>query len=936
MVFADSRRIQLSGQMVLIAFGLAAIYWLIRTLLFLMVSTNISFLQSLSGSEIGEISGRLLTLCFFMIFASHANYMIKQRKLADEARVQSESKYRTIIESIEDGYFEIGLEGKFLFFNESMCRLLGYHPREMARMAIDAPMHPEEAEIFHQSLDQVRETGHPVKSLDCVFNTPDGQRRYAEASIAPIFDAKGMMNGFRGLVRDLTERKKSEALQQEKLAAEAANRSKSEFLANMSHEIRTPLNSIIGMVELLQQSELDDEQQEDLGVVHSASFALLSVINDILDFSKIEAGKLELEETAFDISAVIEESMKIMAPKAHQKNLDLVYRIAPDIPPLLLGDPARLRQVILNLVGNAVKFTDQGEIILDLVASEATADAVVTHLTIKDTGIGIPPEKQETIFQAFSQADNSTSRRFGGTGLGLAVSAQLVSLMGGKIWVESRPGQGSRFHFTTRFVRGAEAAAADMPDPSAPELAGVRVLVVDDHAATRDIICGMLKQLNIFSAATHDVHQARGLLQERARLGIPFEAVFIDAELPGAGSQELVRWLQNEASHKTRSVLMTTHASILERPVIPESGATVRIIKPLGPGDLRKALIKSLGQRVKHAATVETGKIADFTVPLHILVAEDLPFNQKFIMRLLRKWGHEVNLVSTGRQAVDAIDATAFDLILMDVQMPEMDGLEATRRIRSKERAAGCRQTPIIALTAHAIKGDRERCLEAGMDDYLSKPIVTDHLAQAIRRLVPTAGRPEMGTHGGRRAMGKGRKTQDGGPRAEDGPDPEATPMPAEPASTPIEPENDQPARPSGPDPKGALSGGARVAARIDLKGLLEMADGDLTFLKDLLETFLADYPKRLETIRDALKSADTEVLGRAAHDLKGMLRSFDVQTAATRAERLEHLAFKGPWDDNLGRKLFLALRADLTGIAAAVREDFRKVAKEMRTSETK
>ncbi len=884
---------RLADQMAVIGFGLAVTYWLIRTLLFVMTEDNTGLLTGVMPSGIGELSGRLLTLCFFMIFASHANYTIKQRKLADEARVASESKYRTIIESIEDGYFEIDLDGGFTFCNDSMARMLSFSPEEGVKMRIDQSMPGQRAEAFRRSLAKVKETGQPVKSLGCVFDVRGTGRLHAEASIAPIYDARGEMIGFRGLVRDLTERIKSEALEREKQSAEAASRSKSEFLANMSHEIRTPLNSIIGMVELLRQGDLSEEQQEDLEVVHSASYALLSVINDILDFSKIEAGKLELEATVFNIRAVVEESMKIMAPKAHQKGLDLACRIAPDIPASLVGDPSRLRQVILNLLGNAVKFTDHGEIVLELSASPAGKDRIEVHLSLRDTGIGIDVEKQATIFQAFSQADSSTSRRFGGTGLGLAVSAQLVALMEGRIWVESQPQQGSTFHFTARFG-GVPETQVVAETHAAKEFAGVRALVVDDHPATREFLCDLLKQMDIFPAATADADQARDLLQERAKRGIAYEVVFVDTDLADDAGLNLVRWLRAESDLPTRPVLLTTHSGLGYRSLLAETGAVARIVKPAGIVELRRALAKALGQRGKPQISGEEEAASAFAAALHVLVAEDLPFNQRFILRLLEKWGHRVEMVVNGRQAVAAAAATAYDLILMDVQMPELDGIEATRQIREMEISAHRRRTPIIAMTAHAMKGDRERCLEAGMDDYVSKPIMADQLRQAIQKAVP----------------GEGVRNPSGEIRSKKN---QADGVATEPAAE------------TSPAQSTRRADGAR--SRLDFKALLEMVGGDIAFLKELIETFLTDAPERLRRIDEALGNAQTKDLGRAAHDLKGMLRNFDLKKTAAIAERLERLALKGPWNQEMAEKLADALKKHLPVITRAVRDDFRKLA---------
>jgi len=756
---------------------------------------------------------------------------ITERRQAEKALQESEERYRMLFERNLAGVYRASLSGRILDCNEACARIFGYSaPGELVgRDASDLYTSPAAREGFTSSLQErgsladfehclVRKDGTPVWVLETATLIKDGDQL------------------IEGTMIDITARKQGEAeLQKAKEAAEAASRAKSEFLANMSHEIRTPMNGILGMTELALSTDLSAEQREFLSMVKSSADSLLTVINEVLDFSKIEAGKLDFDLIEFNLRDSLEENVRMFAFPADRKGIELICDVASEVPDVVVGDPTRLRQVIVNLLSNALKFTEHGEILLRVEGQAMTQDDAVLHFSVRDTGIGIPWDKQQYIFEAFAQVDSSTTRRFGGTGLGLTISARLVSMMQGRIWVESEYGKGSTFHFTARFGRAKPGAHPAKTSPVT--LHGVSVLIVDDNATNRRVMDETLSFWGMKTCLAADGFQALMALKHALESGNPMALVLTDAHMPLMDGFRLAEEIHREPKLAgTPITMVTSGGQVGDAARCRELGISAYLTKPVRQADLLEAIVRVLGSKARTelaAPLVTRHYLRENRRGLEILVVEDNVINQRLAEHLLRGKGHVVTIANNGREALGILARQPFDLALVDVQMPEMDGLQLTVTIREKEQSTGA-HLPIIAMTAYAMKGDRERCLEAGMDDYIPKPINSRQLFDMI----------------------------DGMRSAE---------------------------------LKAPPDGGVEVNPEIlDESTLRARFEGETELLRDVVKLFLDDYPKLMEGIRGAVERGDAQGLERAAHKLKGTVANFSARASYDAALRLEVMGREG------------------------------------------
>lgn len=760
---------------------------------------------------------------------------ISKRVEAELAIRESEEWFRTLSLAVPIGILRADCQGCCVYLNQRLCEICGMTAERALGFGWFASIHPEDREQAEKLWKAGVELGMELDDETRV-QLPDGNINWIHWRSRPLHGPDGHLIGFVGVVEDITKRRAAEQrLLEAKRAAELANEAKSQFLANMSHEIRTPMNGILGMTELALGTALDGEQKEYLGLVKSCAESLLEIIDDLLDFSKIEAGKVELEAIPFSLLDCAEHALQPVTMRAQQKGLALQWWIRGNLPEWVEGDPTRLRQVLINLLGNAVKFTDEGDVTLGLNCLSSCESEARVQFVVTDTGIGVPREKQQKIFEAFQQSDTSVTREFGGTGLGLSISAQLVTSMGGQISVESEVGKGSCFHFTLTLKRAAMAGQEATRDAEPGNWGHGRVLVVEDREANRELACWFLQRWGLQADTAMNAEEAMQMCAQARNERRPFAAAIVSEQLAAADDYRFVQQILQAEESGVAGIILTSAV-----PLFPagKRASPVRVFQrlamPLRLRQLREALRAALEHNPPGAETFGNQEVACTTDGRAILVVEDNAVNQKLAISLLEKMGHRAELAVNGVEACRMMSSGKFDAVLMDLQMPLMGGLEAAARIREYERAKG-QYTPILAMTAHAAVQDEKRCLEAGMDGYLTKPIRRELLQKEIARVTGQNKAAEKET-------------------------------------------------PGMPDAAPAGTGW-------NLNELRSRLDGDREFLRELLRVFREDCQSNLQKSRLAMAEGDLAGLARAAHTLKGMLRNLLMNRAAGTAGDLENAA---------------------------------------------
>ena len=756
-------------------------------------------------------------------------------------REKAEQELRCLMDTIPDSIYFKDKASRFIRANQALARRAGVDDPAALVGKTDFDLFTEEhARQAFEDEQEILRSGRPLVGKEEKETYPDGRIAWVSTTKMPFRDAHGQIVGTFGSSRDITERKQAEEeLRAAKESAEAANRAKSAFLATMSHEIRTPMNGIIGMTELALDTALTPVQREYLTLAKKSADSLLALLNDILDFSKIEAGKFELDHSPFGLRDNVGDILHTLALRAHKKGVELACIVAPDVPDDLVGDALRLRQVLVNLVGNAIKFTEDGEVVVRIAVRQRRGDEVALHFAVRDTGIGISADQQQRIFHPFSQGDNSLTRKYEGTGLGLAISARMVEMMGGRLEVASEAGKGSTFHFDTWFRVGQK--PAQVLSPAEPEkLRGLSVLVVDDNSTNRRILAEMLSHWGMKPVVAENGLVALDLVDNARHAGHPFPVILLDGHMPQMDGLRVAEAIRQRPGENGAIILLHSSGSAAgDADQWRALGVAGCLAKPIKQADLRKAILTTLAR----SGPSVSGENASAQTPLaprpseprrqlRILVAEDNPVNQRLTATLLERQGHVVTVADNGSEALASLGRQAFDLVLMDVQMPGMDGLEATRAIRAREGDGP--HVPVIAITAYAMKGDRERCLAAGMNGYLIKPVRGGDLLRTVEAAIPSAREPD------------------------------SVPSRCDDVEWPAE--------------------------------LAEVED-DPELVRELAAVFLGEYPKWLEELRAALADGDAARLQLAAHTVKGSLTIFAAKVAAAAALRLESLGRSGALD---------------------------------------